>query len=254
MESSRCRYRHPGRLARAVLDNSGDHFVTSKRALCSAVTLLVGLALAGAALADNYKFHRFPGDDALAAAIVVKEADAPTGLKLTGGPTKPDETPNTDSCNGKLPKESDLTVTGDAATDYTGKAVEVHSQVQLFKTAAMAATDVRRQMPMLRSPACGLETAKRHHLELLSYTPLGRARCACDDSESISFETPTKKANLHVFFIFTAMRRGRVEATIMTGVGKSTSDKNFVAVREALVIQGSEILAVSKRLHIADGS
>jgi hypothetical protein len=228
--------------------------MTRKRAACSSLTLLLGLVLAGAALADNYKFQRMRGDDALAAAIAVKAADAPAGLKLTGGPTKPDETPDTDSCNGKQPKESDLVVTGAAASDYSGRAVSVHSEVQLFKTVAMATTDDRRQMPFLRSPLCGLQTAKQHHLKLLNYIPLGPARCACDDSESISFEIPTKKTNIHVFFVYTAMRRGRVEVTILTGVGKSTSDKNAVAVKEALAIQGTEIVAVAKRLHNAEGA
>lgn len=232
----------------------GGRSVTTKQAVCSAAaaTLLV-LALCGAALADNYQFDRVPGDDAAAAAIAVKATDAPTGLKLTGGPTKPDETPTTDSCNGIRPKESDLVVTGAAATDLSARAVSVHSEVELFKTTAMAATDDRRQMPMLRSAACGFQQAKQHHLKLIYFKPLGRARCLCDDSESITFEIPTKKAGLHVVYLYTAMRRGRTEVTILTGVGKSTNDKNGLAVREALVIQGTAILAVSKRLNSPEG-
>ena len=227
--------------------------MTTKQAACSAAVTLLVLALCGTALADNYRFDRVHGDDAVAAAIAVKATDAPTGLKLTGGPTKPDETPDTDSCDGKRPKESDLVITGAAATDLSGTAVSVHSEVELFKTVAMAATDDARQMPFLRSSLCGLQAAKQHHIKLIYFKPLGRARCACDDSESISFETPTKKAGLHGFYLYTAMRRGRVEVTILTGVGRLTSDKKLVAIREALTIQGTAILAVSRRLNSPEG-
>ncbi len=220
------------------------------RAAASLAAAALVLALCGAALADNYSYHRVARDDASAAALTLKRSDLPASLRLTGGRVKPDETPNTETCNGYSPKESDLVVTGDAATRYSNKAagiLGVYSQVQLMKTSAMAATDVVRGARML-SRACSAQSAKSEHLKLLSFKSLGRATCACDFSDSITFETGTPNAAIHTLWVFTVMRRGRVEASLITGVGKSSADTQNLALRAALGIQGLAVKAISTRL------
>ena len=204
--------------------------VTTRPAAISAVLLALVLALCGTALADNYTYQRIPRDNAAAAAITVRAADLPKQLGLTGGRVKPDETPNSDSCNGYHPRSSDLVVTGDAETRYTDhRTLTVDSQVSLLKTAAMAAADVKRELPLLSS-ACSKQVARQEHVKLFSYRMLGPARCPCDDSLSFLMETPTKNPAVHLLMIVTVMRRGRIEASVMTGVGKSTADTNNVAL------------------------
>jgi hypothetical protein len=207
------------------------------------------LALCGTALADNYDYQRVPRDNAAAAAITIRAADLPKQLRLTGGRIKPDETPNSDSCNGYRPKAADLIVTGDAETRYTDhRAITVDSQVEFLKTATMAAEDVKRQLPLLAA-ACSKQVAAQEHVKLFSYKVLGPARCPCDDSLSLVIETATKNPAVHLLMIVTVMRRGRIEASVMTGVGRSTTDKSNLALRDAVAIQNLAISALAKHLQ-----
>jgi hypothetical protein len=173
------------------------------------------LALCGTALADNYDYQRVPRDNAAAAAITIRAADLPKQLRLTGGRIKPDETPNSDSCNGYRPK---------------------------------AAEDVKRQLPLLAA-ACSKQVAAQEHVKLFSYKVLGPARCPCDDSLSLVIETATKNPAVHLLMIVTVMRRGRIEASVMTGVGRSTTDKSNLALRDAVAIQNLAISALAKHLQ-----
>lgn len=211
-------------------------------------------AVCGAALADNYRYERTAHDDAAAAAVALKPSDFPAQFALRGGPTKPDETPDHDSCYGYRPKESDLVVTGDAETKYANaKAgiVSIDSQVELLKTRAMTATDFARSLPMLSS-RCMFTIAKQEHIHLVgSWLMLGAARCVCDQSASFSFETTTARKNLHLLWILTVMRRGRFESFVMTALAKSTADTRNATFRDALVVQGLAIKAVSERLAVA---
>ena len=212
-------------------------------------TATLVLALCGVALADNYSYHRNAHDDGTAASIVVRGSDLPATFRLTGGRVKPDETADNTTCNGYRPKESDLVVTGDAATRFSNKAagiLGVYSQVQLMKTNSMAATDVTRSVRML-SRECSAEEAKSEHLKMVSFKSLGPATCACDYSESITFETATTNAAIHTLWVFTVMRHGRIEASVITGVGKSANDTQNLALGAALGIQGLAVKAVSAR-------
>ena len=171
---------------------------------------------------------------------------------MTGGRIKPDETPNNDSCNGYRPKQSDLVVVGDAETRFgdSARAVFAESQVELFQTTAMAATDVQRGKRML-SPACAAQTSRQEHLQLVSYALLGRPSCSCDFAVSARLETKTPNPNLDLLSIITSVRKGRFEATVFTGVGKSPTDPQSAAaaLRTALAVQASGVKAVLRRLH-----
>jgi len=224
-----------------------------RRAAASAAAIGLVLALCGAAVADNYSYHRTARDDATAAAIAVKGTDLPAAFRLAGGRVKPDESASTDTCNGYSPKESDLVVTGDAATRYSNKAagvLAVYSEVQLMKTTAMAATDVSRGVRML-SRTCSMQQVKSEHLELVSYKSLGRATCACDFSDSITFETATKSSAINTLWVFTVMRHGRIEASVITAVGKSSTDTRNIALGAALGLQGLAVKAISGRFAAA---
>ena len=224
-----------------------------KQAAVSAALAALVLVLCGAALADNYTYHRTARDDATAGSIAVARGAFPASLRLTGGRVKPDETPDTDSCNGRVPKESDLVVTGDAETRYSSRTsgiVMIDSQVTLLATGAMVKTDFARQLPTL-TRSCSLQEAKQEHLELVSWKRLGAARCACDYSMSFTFETGTGQPTVHLLWVGTVMRKGRVEASVLTAVVKGTSDAQNLALRSALGLQGLAIKAISSRLSAA---
>lgn len=216
--------------------------------------LVVVLVACGAALGDNYMYKRTAADDAAAASVTLKPTDFPAQLRLSGGPVKPDETASTDSCNGYRPRESDLVVSGDAESRFhdSTRSIVVDSQAQLFQTATMAATDVRRGQRML-SPACQAQEAKQEHVKLVSYSILGHPHCACNFGISAMFEAKTPHPGLDTLSIITAVRKGRVEASVITTVGKSTADAQSgqTALQTALAVQGLAVKALFARLHAA---
>src|SRR5262249_31979312 len=136
----------------------------SRRMVLVVVAFVVALDACCTAYADNYTFKRTAAGDAVAGSMTLRKADFPAQLGLSGGRVKPDESPNVDSCNGYAPKKRDLVVTGDAESQFHDGAgsVVADSQVQLFRSAAMAATDVRRGRRML-APSCQAHAAKQEH-------------------------------------------------------------------------------------------
>ncbi len=216
--------------------------------VAAGLTLAV-LVLCGAALADNYTYRRTAADDAAAARVTLKAGDFPSQLALSGGAVKPDETPNNESCDGYRPKESDLVVTGDAEARFhdAHRSLAVDAQVQLLQTASMAATDIARSRRML-TVACQLQAAKQDGVKVVSYVPMGKVRCGCPFSVSYVFETKSSKPGLDHLFVVSVLRKGRAEATVFTAVGKSVSDTQGAALRDALAVQGLAVKAVVARL------
>jgi hypothetical protein len=214
--------------------------------------LVLMLLVCSAAYADNYTYRRTTAGDATAFLKTLRKADFPAQIGLAGGRVKPDETANLDSCNGYIPKQRDLVVAGDAETRFRNSAhsVLVDSQVTVFRSTAMAATDVRRGERML-TRTCQLQAAKQEHVKLVSYTTLGRPRCACEFAVSVSFEAKASHPNLDTLSIITAIRKGRFEATVSTTVGKVTNDAKLAtaAAATALAVQGLALKAVLPRLH-----
>lgn len=224
----------------------------SRRTIVGALALAGVLALCGTAFADNYAYKRTAADDAAAAAATLQKTDFPTQLRLTGGRVKPDETPNNDSCNGYRPKESDLVVSGDAETRFhdSTRSIVVDSQTELFRTTTMAATDVKRGQRML-TPACQAQAATQEHVKLVSYSVLGRPKCTCNFGVSVMFEAKTTHTGLDTLSILTVVRKGRVEASVITTVGKSTASTQSGenALQTALAVQGVAVKALFARLH-----
>jgi hypothetical protein len=212
------------------------------------------LLVCSAAYAENYTYKRTKADDATARSLILRTADLPAQLRLAGGSVKPDETPDTEACNGYRPKERDLVVAGDAESRFHNaeRSVVVDSQVQLFRSTAMAATDVQRSVRML-TPACQAQAAKQDKVKLVHYALLGRPRCTCDFAVSMTFETKTAQANLDELTIVTAIRKGRLESSVVTNVGKVNNDpqKAQAAAQTAVIVQGLALKAALVRLHAA---
>jgi hypothetical protein len=225
-----------------------------RRSALVALALALSLTVCAAALAENYTFKRTKAGDALAAAVTLRKGDLPAQLGLTGGRIKPDETPNTDSCQGYTPKERDLVVVGDSETSFhdSARSVLVDTQVQVFQSSAMTATDVQRSLRMLTA-ACQAEEARQEHLKLVTYKSLGRPKCTCDFGISMMFETKTAHAGLNALTIVTAIKEGRYEAGVITRVGISPTDaqKRQLAGQTALIVQGLALKPILARLHAA---
>jgi len=216
------------------------------------VVFLVALSVCAAAYAENYTYKRTTAGDATVASMILRKADFPAQFRLTGGRGKPDETGNTDSCNGYTPKERDLVVVGDAESTFhnANRSVVVDSQVAMFQTEAMAAADVQRSLRMI-TPACQAQAAKEEHVKLVRYALLGHPNCTCDYAVSALLETKTAHVGLDNLMIVTFIRRGRYEATLFTNVGKSTANATSAgqAAQTALIVQGTALKVLVRRVH-----
>jgi len=216
------------------------------------VVFLVALSVCAAAYAENYTYKRTTAGDATVASMILRKADFPAQFRLTGGRGKPDETGNTDSCNGYTPKERDLVVVGDAESTFhnANRSVVVDSQVAMFQTEAMAAADVQRSLRMI-TPACQAQAAKEEHVKLVRYALLGHPNCTCDYAVSALLETKTAHVGLDNLMIVTFIRRGQYEATLFTNVGKSTANATSAgqAAQTALIVQGTALKVLVRRVH-----
>lgn len=213
---------------------------------------VVALLVCAAATAENYTYKRTKAGDAEVGSLILRGTDFPAQFGLSGGGVKPDETPNTDSCNGYTPRERDLVVVGDAESRFhnANHSVVVDSQVGMFQSTAMAATDVRRSMRMLTA-ACQAQAAKQEHVTLVRYVVLGRPKCSCDYAVSVLLETKTTHAGIDNLLIVTLVRKGRYEASVLTNVGKSTASAHTAAAaaQTAIVVQGVALKAFFSHLH-----
>jgi hypothetical protein len=220
--------------------------------IVAVVAALVLTTLADAALSENYQYKRTAQDDAKAGAMLFQRSDLPRALKsLKGGRIKPDETPSTskDEC-GYVPKQSDLAVTGDAESRFHDDSgvLEIHTQVSLFKSAAMASLDWNRQMPTTTT-ACLREILSKQRNpgeSLVSMTRLHALHCGYQNASfviELTYNYPGKP-RLHFVFVVTTFQLGRTEAT----VGTILRELDATAIASALRIQAGVLNAVQPRL------
>jgi hypothetical protein len=189
---------------------------TGALALCA-----LALATAGAATAENYQYKIVPRDKAAAEAVVVKRADLGGLPGWAGGAVKPDRTPETsaDRCNGYLPKQSDLVVTGDAETKYSFQATTIETQVQVLRTAAMVTTDWHRSFEIPDYLSCArsqfaTQLPKSEHL--VSFTKLPYSTYGTKSTAFRALFTLTRLSRtVRVAVDFVAFYRGRTEATVV---------------------------------------
>jgi len=128
-------------------------------AIASAVAL--ALATASVALAGNgnrEKIRFNAADQAAARAGVLRRSDLASGGGWKGGARKPDLSP-ADSCPNYHPKQSDLVLTGAAATRFSAGTLVFDSEAQVLQSARMVSLDWQRSvlapglLPCLRSMA-----------------------------------------------------------------------------------------------------
>jgi hypothetical protein len=196
---------------------------------CVAVSALA-LVLAAAAAAENYQYKIVAKDKATASHVVLQRADLGGLPGWTGGPVKPDRTPEAESdrCNGYLPKLSDLVVTGDAATTWKlARAAYIHTEVSLLRTAAMVQADWQRSIGHPGSVAC-LRQNLAHSLakgqRLISLTKLPYSTYG---TKSLAYRALlSQTANGHALKVAIdeiAFYRGRTEVSLIVSGGVPTS-------------------------------
>ena len=143
------------------------------RAKSLLAALVVALAAAAVALADDPIVKINAADQAKATAQLLKKSDV--GRLWTGGPRKPDPL-HAISCPGFSPKESDLVVTGHADATFSSQnlGAQLDSDVQVMQRASFVRTDFARTMtPKL--PGClahAFRQSAGQGMKLLSATRL----------------------------------------------------------------------------------
>jgi hypothetical protein len=113
------------------------------RTLLVVAGCLVALAAAASALADTIQVHYTAADQAAARRAILRSADLGAGAAWTAVPAKPDVTSSMD-CSGFHPKQSDLVVTGAAASEFRSTGIDIRSEAHLLRTPRMLALDWQR--------------------------------------------------------------------------------------------------------------
>ena len=109
--------------------------------LCAAAVALTVSAGVFAAPPGKETVARTKADDAKAAALVVHKGDLPAGW--TGGKAKPNISGDL-GCSNYRPKQSDLVLTGAAATHWQRQGAAIYAQVQILRTPKMVKLDWQR--------------------------------------------------------------------------------------------------------------
>jgi hypothetical protein len=214
--------------------------------LLLAVPLLAAVAFvsfsagtAEAAISENYQYQRTAQDDAKAAAVLLQRSDLPQRWKvLKGGRVKPDETPLTskDSCDGYLPKQSDLSITGDAEARYSDSqaVLVIDTSVSLFKTAAMASADWSRESRG-NTATCARQAAanaRNPRESVVDVAPLRPLRCSYPNRSFVAELAyhPAGKPSVHYIVVVTQYRAGRMEAQVVTYLRKDDAGAAMAAL------------------------
>jgi hypothetical protein len=196
-----------------------------------AAVFTAALVLAPGAAAENYQYKIVPKDKAAAAAAVLKRGDLNGLPGWTGGAVPPDRTAetNADRCNGYLPKQSDLVVTGDAETKYSLQGTTIDTQIQLLRTPAMVATDWHRSIEIPDYVSCAKEQFQKQLPKTERFVSLTRLPYSTFGTKSVAFRTlfdvlaGGRKIRVAVDFI--GFYRGRTEVSvIISGAAPTAND------------------------------
>ncbi len=193
---------------------------TARRtALLLALALALSLVLAASALAaERTPFRANPADQAAAKAAVLQRADLGAGWH--GGATKPDLSTDT-GCADWKPKQSDLLVTGAAASDFKATGLEIGSEVHVLRTAQMVHLDWQRTVVHPRTLGC-LRQALAKELgdpqsKLVSVSKLPFPRLT---AQTLAFRTlvdvTSNDSTVRVMVDFVAVGKGRSELALVT--------------------------------------
>jgi hypothetical protein len=186
--------------------------------LAGALACLAALAAAGSASADRIKVALQDRDQALARSIALKRADIGVGSPWKGGATKPDLS-NDLGCKSYDPKQSDLVVTGAAASSLEGPGLKLESHVQILKTPRMVQLDWQRTvtaapvLPCLRAQAPNTPQVKLVSLGPVDFPAVARNTICL---RAVLDVTTTASGTVRVMVDTVAIGKGRTEITLTT--------------------------------------
>jgi hypothetical protein len=207
-----------------------------------AVTV-VALVVAGVALAGDPSketIARTAAGNAQAKAEVVRKADVGSGWK--GGFRKPDLSSSM-PCATYHPKQSDLVLIGAAESRFSRPALEVDSEAQVLRAAAMVRRDWQRTilapqvMPCLRQ---GFTKALGAHAKLVSFRQVAFPHVASlTRAFRLVANVATQVGPVALEIDFVAMGSGRNELTLtLSGPTVARSTLHATEVRLARLLAG----------------
>jgi hypothetical protein len=203
--------------------------------------MAVALVAAGVALAGNpskERIARTAAGNAQAKAEVVRKADVGTGWK--GGYRKPDLSSSM-PCTTYHPKQSDLVLVGAAESRFSRPALEVDSEAQVLRAAAMVRRDWQRTildprvLPCLRQ---GFTRSLGPNVKLLSFRKIAFPHTATlARAFRAVFNVKSQVGPVPVEIDFLAMGSGRNELTLtLSGPASARDGLHATEVRLARLL------------------
>jgi hypothetical protein len=198
------------------------------RGLAVAAAVAITLAAAGAGLAGDpskERIARTAAGDAQAKREVVRRADMGPGW--TGGFSKP-HLSSSMPCTSYRPKQSDLVVVGAAETIFTKAPLQLDSEAQVLRTAAMVQRDWQRTIVDPRVLPClreGFRKALGANFKLASFRQVAFPRLAPRTRAFRMVATvKTEVGSGAIEIDFLAMGSGRNELTLTISGPTSARD------------------------------
>jgi hypothetical protein len=124
-----------------------------RQKLAAALALAAALTLTPAGAADREKVQIVPADQALAKNALVRLTDLGNPMGWSGGSTKP-APPASYRCGTYTAKQSDLVLTGTAATKWMHTGLQIDSESQVLRSEKMVALDWRRTVTHTGTAGC----------------------------------------------------------------------------------------------------
>jgi hypothetical protein len=182
-------------------------------------TAIAAVATCGAAAADREKVRFVAADQALARQALVQLADLGDPTGWSGGGLKP-PAPTSFECGSYVAKQSDLVLTGNAASKWMHSGLEIDSEAQVLRTRTMVELDWKRTIThsgvvgcLRQKFASGLPAGQK----LVSFTPMAFPKIA---KLSAAFrglvDVTSGKSSVRVLVDVVVVAAGRVELTLIT--------------------------------------
>lgn len=175
------------------------------------------LVLAGAALADAIQVHYTAADQAAARAELVRAGDL--GAGWTGVAAKPDVSSDL-GCTSYKPKQSDLVVTGAAASEFRHTGLDIRSEAHVLRSAGMVVLDWQRTVVAPQVLPCLRQAAGKNTGPQARFVSLSRIAFPRVTSRTAAFraliDVTSGGTTVRVLIDIVAIGKGRSELTLTT--------------------------------------
>jgi len=206
--------------------------------LVIAITVVVALAASPAAAGDREKVQFVAADQALAKRALVRLSDLGNPEGWSGGRTKAGP-PSSFTCGSYIAKQSDLVLTGNAASKWMHAGLQIESESQVLRTEQMVSLDWQRTVThvgivdcLRRMFASALPKSER----LVSFDALAFPKVAKLTAAFRGLiEVGTGAGAVRILVDLVVCSAGRVELTLITTAPYSA--RAAVETAEARLVQ-----------------